>query len=240
LQNIGVRLRDVMEPCLACDGKGSQLGYRNPFTIDFNNTVPVQCPKCEGAGKVPVTHIFDIVGREAYPNVSDFIEEARRLGVSRRLELEDKGQYARLSSRSRLILLHERAVLYNPYEVWDKFSITEIGRLSRAQCPKYKEIHALSPFNHEMEGGGQGCAALHWNVIEGGEVIPEFSTELKPEVRRELVDNGRFVKRNLKSGAYRGYSLPQDVKANFALGIFGVFPWDKFTLSIRAESFPIG
>src|SRR5579859_7564153 len=31
-----------------------------------------------------VTHVLDIVGREHYPTVAEFVDEVRRLGVSRR------------------------------------------------------------------------------------------------------------------------------------------------------------
>jgi hypothetical protein len=55
-----------------------------------------------------VTHIFDWVGEGYYPNVSDFIEEVRRFGASRRLP--SNLDFSKLSVSSRLILLHSRAL----------------------------------------------------------------------------------------------------------------------------------
>ncbi len=61
-----------------------------------------------------VTHVLDIVGREQYPTVASFVEEARRLGVSRRaprtIELE------RITASSRLLLAHAHADVANAAE----------------------------------------------------------------------------------------------------------------------------
>jgi len=56
-----------------------------------------------------VVHIFDWVGEGYYPYVSDFIEEVRRFGASRRLP--QTLDFSRLSPMSRLILLHSRALV---------------------------------------------------------------------------------------------------------------------------------
>ena len=53
-----------------------------------------------------ITHIFDWVGKQHYPYVWDFIEEARRHGVSRRVEIPN---YSSITSDSRLILIHPGA-----------------------------------------------------------------------------------------------------------------------------------
>jgi hypothetical protein len=58
-----------------------------------------------------VTHIMDIVGREHYPTVADFIEEVRRLGVSRRVS--STLEFSRVTSESRLLLLHPHADIAN-------------------------------------------------------------------------------------------------------------------------------
>lgn len=58
-----------------------------------------------------VTHVLDWVGEEHYPEVADFIEEARLKGVSRKV-----GQHAPiegLTSESRLWLIHPRARVVN-------------------------------------------------------------------------------------------------------------------------------
>lgn len=56
------------------------------------------------------------VGKEHYPYVSDFIEEARRYGVSRRIPLGADSDYSGLIPfQSRLILVHPRGIYRGPY-----------------------------------------------------------------------------------------------------------------------------
>jgi hypothetical protein len=52
-------------------------------------------------------HIFDWIGSGHYPYVSDFVEEVRRYGVSRRISRNF--DLDRLSRESRMILVHKRA-----------------------------------------------------------------------------------------------------------------------------------
>jgi hypothetical protein len=60
------------------------------------------------------THVLDIVGREHYPTVAEFVEEARRLGVSRRIAKAT--DFSRITRASRLILLHAHADIANAPE----------------------------------------------------------------------------------------------------------------------------
>ena len=61
-----------------------------------------------------VTHVLDIVGREHYATVAEFIDEARRLGVSRRIARTS--DFARISRASRLIVVHAHADIANAPE----------------------------------------------------------------------------------------------------------------------------
>ncbi len=60
------------------------------------------------------THVLDIVGREHYPTVASFIDEARRMGVSRRAPRNIA--FERISERSRLLLAHPHADIANAAE----------------------------------------------------------------------------------------------------------------------------
>lgn len=51
-----------------------------------------------------VTHVFDWVGRRHYPNAADFLEEAVRYGLSRRISRKEDLQ--RLGPQSKLVLVH--------------------------------------------------------------------------------------------------------------------------------------
>jgi hypothetical protein len=91
-------------------------------------------------------HVFDIVGKKYYPYVADFVEEGRRMGVSRRLP--QNLDFEKLDPvQSRLVLLHRKALISN---------VQEAGFLERYHiCPKALPEHE--------EGLLDGmCAAFWW------------------------------------------------------------------------------
>lgn len=61
-----------------------------------------------------ITHVHDIVGRGHYPTVAAFIDEGRRLGVSRRAPRTI--DFARITAASRLLLAHPHADIANAAE----------------------------------------------------------------------------------------------------------------------------
>jgi hypothetical protein len=61
-----------------------------------------------------ITHVLDIVGREHYPTVASFIDEARRMGVSRRAPRTI--EFERITVASRLLLAHAHADIANAVE----------------------------------------------------------------------------------------------------------------------------
>ena len=61
-----------------------------------------------------VTHVLDVVGREHYPTVASFIDEARRLGISRRAPRTI--DFTRITPASRLLLAHAHADIANAVE----------------------------------------------------------------------------------------------------------------------------
>lgn len=61
-----------------------------------------------------VTHVLDIIGREHYPTVEAFVDEVRRMGVSRRIAITT--DFARLTNGSRLLTLHDHAHIANAAE----------------------------------------------------------------------------------------------------------------------------
>ena len=95
-----------------------------------------------------VTHVVDIVGREHYPTVASFVDEARRLGVSRRAPRTI--DFAQISAQSRLLLAHVHADIANAAEF-----------PTDAVCPCHVQEHVASAF--------QGmCARLWWREPLGG------------------------------------------------------------------------
>lgn len=97
--------------------------------------------------------VLDIVGRKNYPHVADFVEEARRKGVSRRLPANL--DFSRLGKGSRLILLHEEAVV-------DNFG--QFLQPPDLLCPKGLPQHDDAPL-HEQ------CAGVWWTDFSSNEVV---------------------------------------------------------------------
>lgn len=102
-----------------------------------------------------ITHVFDVVGRQHYPNVADFIEEARWLGISRRAELPD---YSRLTPQSKLILIHERAWINNWQELYGQLSEEERAAFN---CPSH-----IPAVHEEHQQFKRMCARLWWHDVE--------------------------------------------------------------------------
>ena len=124
------------------------------FLIDCPSLVP------PGLGITPrgvslieiggVSHVVDWVGSEYYGNVADFVEEAQRLGLSRRLP--STLDFSRLTPASRILLIHararvENASLYGPFP-----------------CPK--TLH---------EPGSDACIGAWWEDVDGGTAVPGSS-----------------------------------------------------------------
>ena len=89
-----------------------------------------------------VTHVVDIVGREHYPTVAEFVDEARRLGVSRRAPRTI--DFAQVTAQSRLLLAYAHADVANAAEF-----------PTDATCP----CHVAEHLNDDFAGM---CARLWW------------------------------------------------------------------------------
>ncbi len=124
-------------------------------------------------------HVIDHVGADSYPNVADFIEEARRYGMSRRCEGID---YSLLTEGSMHILVHDRAIVANAAEV-----IASLPESERRACPH----------GHQHLDEGKMCGALYWHDVskrgeDGRRSMPSFSYEpgaapkVKPEYGRGI------------------------------------------------------
>jgi hypothetical protein len=117
----------LIDPPILCDAKALGL-----------SAVGVTLVERDG-----VTHVLDIVGREHYRTVAGFVEEARRLGVSRRIA--KTSEFSRIGPASRLILLHAHADIANALD----FPTSD-------RCPCEVDEHLAAGF------GGM-CARLWWD-----------------------------------------------------------------------------
>jgi hypothetical protein len=90
-----------------------------------------------------ISHVVDLVGREHYPTVASFIDEARALGISRRAPRTI--EFSRIAPQSRLLLAHAHADIANAAE----FPCAE-------PCPCRVPEHLATGFS-DM------CARLWWH-----------------------------------------------------------------------------
>lgn len=148
-----------------------------------------------------ITHVYDLVGEDSYPNVADFVEEVRKLGVSRRISRTV--EFEKLTPQSRLILLHRRAWIENHVDYWNSWSE---DRVPPRDCPtgKHDEID-----KHVM------CARYWWE-------------DLDPATDPGLTALGGV--RTLVSGRYAGLSRPEGIVPQYQPAIFMAFPLVKLVV----------
>jgi hypothetical protein len=143
-----------------------------------------------------VWHVLDWIGEDSYPNVADFLEEARRYGVSRRLAKTI--DFAKLGADSRMILIHRRA--------WIEQREPYVLRKPDGKCPCGVAMHLPRSLD-------QMCAALWWEDIDPHEPVVSF----------EIVDGG--CRRTMPAGFdYAGLLRPDAAVPEYAPAIFASFP----------------
>lgn len=156
-----------------------------------------------------VAHVFDWIGAESYPNVADFLEEARRFGVSRRLELP-KEQYNRLTPESRLVLVHPKAHIKNPEPYW----YPRVGMQNEAMPTPYK-WHLCPKELPEHEEPETMCAGLWWEDV----------IDASPVEKGE-----RIAMRKMPSFSY-GCAIPPETAEHFYLpAVFASFPLGRIVV----------
>ena len=148
-------------------------------------------------------HVVDIVGRQSYPNASDILEETRRHGLSRRLELSEE-DYALLGPGSKILLAHAWGSKANASD----YALDEPPTAS--PCPKAHPYHERNVLT-EM------CAALHLEGIVGGETYDE--------------EKARAVRRTVGSTSYFGYSAPTGIDpTRNEMALIAAFPIHHITV----------
>lgn len=146
-----------------------------------------------------VWDVWDIVGESEYPNLADFIEEAARYGVSRRIA--KTAEFGKLTKESRLVLLHRRAFIVNEddYAAVNPYGI----------CPTHRPGH--KPLDTPLQ---QHCIGQAWLDVEPStcEVV------LDPTVPFMAVE------RTMPSFTYRAYRRPDGITPRYLTAVFAAFP----------------
>lgn len=174
----------------------------SPVDMTAMGLTPVAVRLIERDG---VWHIFDFVGEKYYPNVTDFLEEVRRFGLSRRLP--KSLDFSKLTSESKIIMVHRRA--------WISETLPYIGdwqtipNLNWDRCPKFIEGHVHEEF----------CAGFWWQDIDPKD------TEVG-----HVFGDGRGVSVVLPSFEYAAVLRPEDHLPGYSPAIFASFPMNRLAV----------
>jgi hypothetical protein len=153
-----------------------------------------------------VTHVWDWVGSESYPNVADFLEEAKRLGISRRISRA--AELDRLTRSSRIVILHARAIIEEPWG--DYLRREEDDVLVDAPCPQRVAAHHCGRqigAEHSL-GSTQLCDRYWYHDVTGG----------------DETEDPHQVSRTIGSTQYVAYPRPAGITPRYSVGIVGIFP----------------
>jgi hypothetical protein len=155
-----------------------------------------------------VFYVIDWVGASHYPNVSDFIEEGKALGFSRKIS--GNFDYSKLSAESWIMFAHPRAIVQNATEYW-------------AQEPADKKLLSCLPRTHQPQEECPMCSRVWRQDLS----LPGISAE----ALAEFAGAGRRVERSLPCGwSYSGYLPPEGVTPEYVPGIFASFPLGKIAV----------
>jgi len=202
------------------------MGTRGDPLEKFLVDPPIPCPPdmlipergvsiLERPGFPGVFDVYDRVGKKYYPNVADFFEEVRRSGLSRRIKRDARLEL--LSPASKIILVHERAIIDNCAEYYDALieEANEYPEVHPFRCLCETEKHDGYPWesDHKFRNNTREmCVSLWWDDIKSG------TNSLDPS------DPPRTVERELGDTTYVGRKKPKGIDPLYTEGIFMVLP----------------
>lgn len=173
--------------------------------------------------KTGIVNLWDIIGRNYYPFVADFIEEARRLGISRRVP--SSLPWHQIDSRSRLILLHSRAVIRNAADYADREPVVTSphahtpgwrecpNRTSFEHCRRARPKHQGRPLAGTFDNA---CARFWWQDVDADLGHPGGGGT----VHRQVCETVR----------YRAVGRDGRIRPVYRTGTIGVFPITNLTV----------
>ena len=154
-----------------------------------------------------INHVLDVVGSSHYPNVADFIQEAGRHGISRRISRTTR--FDKITQGSRLILAHSRAIIRN-YADYHK----AVDR--HLVCVTQRHFGNILAVEDGM------CATYWWFDVTGGEV-------------QGFDDDPYLVKRTIGGTHYWAHRAPDGVTPEYEIGVFASFPLSRIEV-VRDQS----
>ena len=122
-----------------------------------------------------IYHAVDWVGESYYPNVADFVEEARLYGASRRCS--PRLDFSLLQNGSCFVFVHRRAIIVNHMEMrvspkCVKRDLSPPGLISRpsnssSTDPQTVYVVEGAPGERPHLNADDLCAGVYWHDVEG-------------------------------------------------------------------------
>jgi hypothetical protein len=148
-------------------GRGRSLEF---FLAD--PPVPMTCDTKVGVELIErggIVHILDWVGEQHYPAITDFLEESRALGFSRRIS--STLDLSRLTAESRILVVHARGLVVNhealrPF-MPERYNAAHDEQGRRKPAHKHHCGHlerTASPEHYQPDPHTHGCTRDLWAV----------------------------------------------------------------------------
>lgn len=153
-----------------------------------------------------IHHVVDVVGERYYPNVADFVEEVRHMGLSRRIQ--STVPFGLLTQHSRIILVHRKAWVNHWPELRNPTGNNQdIGY----RCPR--ELTTPDALHRRGEAM---CAGVWWEDLDPDTVRPSPTLGL--------------VERDMPSFSYTGKPRPDSVDTDYESAFFASFPISRLVV----------
>ena len=179
-----------------------------------------------------ITHVIDVVGEEHYELPTDFAEEVRRFGLSRRIPRN--AEFSRLVPGARILLVHRRAFIDNASEYYF------VRRPDEWWCPKQNPEH-LDPLYSGMcwsalYEDATGTPAQHPDAPGGVLTAGGVRSDLIGAGMHRRREEERAVVRTLPSFSYRALRRPAGVVPQYRYAIFMAMPINRVEIVRDRES----
>ncbi len=158
---------------------GTHPGWGRPLEFFLADPpVPMTCATKVGVELVErtgVVHVLDWAGEQHYPTVTDFLEEGRALGFSRRIS--NTLDLSRLTAESRILIVHARGLVVN-HEALRPFmpkrynvAHDDQGRRKPAHKHHCGHLERTASFEHyQPDPHKHGCTRDLWAVLSATRV----------------------------------------------------------------------
>lgn len=166
-----------------------------PLDLDTLNVLGVSA---QGMSPLPGGDVMDWIGEKHYPNVWDFIAEAGKFGISRRIPRTF--DFSLLKLGARLYTIHPFGWIAPGRD------LDILQAVAETACPKKIPCHTY------VDGRPAAmCIGLHRECVEGGEVMSETW-------------DPRLVRRTIGDTTYCAYQTPENVSLTFSPALIAAWP----------------